>query len=408
MDEIPYVNGAPFFANGGGNPYTMDSPLQRLQNLIEQDVIAEGSPAFIYYLDRMSEEMVDSFNADLGPDPMVSLPMKLFYELNNGTDFPDEKYEFYVFYLLCKLHEEIDDYQGMRDLIERLEPRFDDEQYFGKVKARAFSNSADPDDLRNSIEVAFQYSSDYPEYLDLKKTLSEMIVICVEEGVRYEGSVLAIPTGETELLELADRSINDAVSSEIYPAEYTLVHSQVEALKGNYEAAKTRISNAISELSRNRGQYTELKAEFGLVRNKILAESHKSELDERTEQISDSLSSLDGRLETSRNDINELNKEIDGIRQDFQRTILEFLGFFSAIIAVVVITGQIALSINDPQEAGRLFLVSYGGLLFAFGGFATILASENSSRYTRGALSTGGLIVAMVLLYSEEITAVVF
>lgn len=102
----------------------------------------------------------------------------------------------------------------------------------------------------------------------------------------------------------------------------------------------------------------------------------QAELAKRATEISDSVTEVREILNETEENVNQLNNELDDIRKDFQRTFLEFLGFFSAIIAVIVITGQIALEFADPSEAGHLMIVSYGGLLFAFGGFAAILSSE--------------------------------
>ncbi|NLV08178.1 hypothetical protein GOC83_18810 [Haloarcula rubripromontorii] len=404
MEEIEYVAGSPFFVNGSGNPYDMDSPLNRLQRLIERGYFSEESPEFIYYLDRMAEEMVTSYSSKYGPDPMRTLPVKLFFDLDNGSDMEDEKYEFYVFYLLCRVHEELGDYQGMRKLVKRLEAEFDHHPYFGKIKSRALSHSKLADERQESIEAAFLCSSRFSEYPDLKRNLAETIVTCTEDDTVYSGSMPAIPKDEVKIIEMAEQSIQDAKSGDNYPAEYTLLHAKVKAIKEDYQSAEELVSSAVEELSRDREQYLELRADFGFLRDKIISEGHKREIEDRTSELSDSLSTLDEKLSVSSDEIDNLDQEVEGIYQDFQNTMIEFLGFFSAIIAAVVITGQIALNIGDPQAAGRLFLISYGGLLFAFGGFATVLRSNNSDRIIRGGIAVIGLAVAVFALHPQRVS----
>lgn len=221
----------------------------------------------------------------------------------------------------------------------------------------------------------------------------------VEKDVQYVGSNNEIPNKHEHLLNTGEREISRAMESSNYPSEYLSVKSKIESLKGKHGAAKASISEAIRELSRSRTRYTDLKAEFGRTENRIETRRQQSELEYRADEIADSINSIEKKISNSERKISSLESDLDSIQQEFQRTFLEYIGFFSAVIAAIVITGQMALEVANPREVGQLIIVSYGGLLFAFGGFATILSSDKSEYLTRIALSIAGLLTAVLALY---------
>lgn len=403
MDEIDYIEQTAFFLNGSGNPIEIDHVINSLYSLVSDYDYSRESPEFVYYLDRIAEDMVISETYSMGPDPMEILPYKLVGDPQNGTDVPDDDYRFYIFYILAKLHFELDDYEGMRKLIERYENEFGEQPYFGKLEALSLMNSYDPETLSRALDVAYENSQNNPQYFELHRVLAEVIAETTEKDIQYIGANDDIPIDDQGLLGIGKREIERATEYSNYPAEYLLVKARIESLTGNHDTAKSSVSEAIRELSRSRTRYTDLKAMFGRVENRIETRRHQSELEHRTNQISESVDEIESKIDDSAENLENLSEEMDSIRLNFQRTFLEFLGFFSAIIAAIVITGQIALEIADPREAGRLIIVSYGGLLFAFGGFAAMIASDKSGRRIRIALSAIGLITAVLALYIDGV-----
>ncbi|WP_336337262.1 hypothetical protein [Haloarcula brevis] len=406
MDKIGYIESSVFFINGSGNPMDVDTVIDRLNRLVSEYGYSITSPIFVYYLDRVSEEMVLSYSSSIGPNPMKMLPYKLEGDAANPTDLPDDDYRFYIFYLLSKLHFELDDYEGMRKLAERYESIFGDQPYFGKIMALSLLNSRESDLLTNSLDTIFEYSKNNPEYPELHKVLAQVIAVMVENDITYAGDNANIPKNENELLKLGYDEINRALEADNIPSEYLVVKAQLESLNKNHDAAKAAISQAISELSRSRTRYSDLRARFGRMENRIETRRQQSKLEERTVEISELVSEIENKIENTDSNITELNDDLDNIRDDFQRTFLEFLGFFSAIIAVIVITGQIAIEVSDPQMAGRLMIVSYGGLLFAFGGFSVILSTDWTARLSRFFLAVIGLLTAVMALYPGEFTSI--
>lgn len=399
MDEIEYITQSPFFVNRGGNPIELDPVLNRLYSLVDRDILSEESPEFIYYLDRIAEEMVFSVTNSPGPNPMRILPYKLIGDPQNNTDFSDEEYRFYIFYILCRLHYELDDFEGVRKLLDRYEGEFQSRPYYGKMKALSLMESADSQSLSKAITEAFNYSQEFPDYPDLHRIYAKAIVVLLEEQQQYVGSNPHIPKDEQDLLEIGILEIDKSLEEEKLPAESYIIKARLETLNGEFDTAKRFISRGRSELSRSRTSYTELRSEIGRIETRIETYRQQRELEKETDEISQSVEVLENDVSEAKATIDELNDDLDDIRQDFQRTVIEFLGFFSAIIAVIVITGQIALEVADPGEAGKLMIVSYGGLLFAFGSFAAILNSDLSQRLVRGALALIGFLIAVSISY---------
>ncbi|WP_222913518.1 hypothetical protein [Natrinema sp. SYSU A 869] len=317
MDEIGYIDTAPYFANGNGNPINIDHILNRIYKLLSDYGYAKESTEFIYYLDRIAEDMTISEESRIGPTPTYSLPHKLAVDLNNNTDFLDDDYRFYIFYILCRLHQELDDYEGMRKLVNRYEQEFQGHPYYGKLKSFSLVNSTNPETLSKALDEAFDNSRDNPDYPDLHKILAEVIMILIEKEAQYVGSNTDIPKDDQELLEIGKREINRAVESGDYSAEYLSVKAQIESLNGEHDAAKASISHAISELSRSRTNYTNLSAKFGRIETHIEIRQQQSRLEDRTDEISSSVTKSETQVEEAKKRIKELNSEIDTIHQDF-------------------------------------------------------------------------------------------
>lgn len=175
MDEIDYVAGSAFFLNKSGNPASLDSALDRVHSLIEEWGYERKSPEFIYYLDRIAEDMIISVGDSAGPDPMWRLPYTLEYSLSTSRDIPDEDYQFYMFYILCKLHYNLDDYKGMRKAIERYGSDFRDQPYYGKIESLSLIRSDNKQDMSEALDNVVEYSEKYPKYPELRKISAEII-----------------------------------------------------------------------------------------------------------------------------------------------------------------------------------------------------------------------------------------
>ncbi|WP_132060299.1 hypothetical protein [Halorussus amylolyticus] len=393
MELLGYVESATFFLNKGGNPRDYQHALGRLHTATTSDLYTDSSPEFTYYMDRISEDMLISTGSSFGPDPLEQLPKMLEGEIENTTEFSDEDFCLYTLYILCSLYTRLYDYEEGKALLDEYSEEFENKPYLGMAEIIVFEGTGDPQDLDHALEVAWEYHSDYSRYSKLRILLAKVIVSAIEQGHTYQGDKDEIPSDKEELLNKANEGASLAVAEENYPPEYDIVKARVEALLENFDAAKERITKAIGELSRKRTRYTELRSEFGRELTRITVEQQQRELSKKTSKIDSNVEDIQGDITEAESSIAEFKDDLEDTTADFRRSVLEFLGFFSAIIAAVVITGQIALNVSNVNDAVRLMMVSYGGLLFAFGGFSILLASEARSYWSRVAVMGSGLLV---------------
>ena len=76
--------------------------------------------------------------------------------------------------------------------------------------------------------------------------------------------------------------------------------------------------------------------------------------------------------------INELTRksnQITDILNDNKTNILEYLAFFSGIIAFLISSGNIA--VNNPEIAMKLILLMLGALLIGFSAFTLLIQNNN-------------------------------
>ena len=152
-----------------------------------------------------------------------------------------------------------------------------------------------------------------------------------------------------------------------------------QAYLGDYEGAKRDLQTAIEKEDPGQDGYGERVGRYRHILSRIEMMEVKDEIDSKVAEAKASIEETRTRAETS---VDEL-----------QARVIQFLGFFAALLAVVLVSTEIASSF-PPTEAMRLLLLVFGGMLSSFAGLGLLLPIERTTRRSLAVLALGAALVA--------------
>lgn len=92
-------------------------------------------------------------------------------------------------------------------------------------------------------------------------------------------------------------------------------------------------------------------------------------------------------------------EEIEDQARQYQIPIIQFLVFFTGLLAVVIVASDIVFTVESLDSAIRLLLVMMGGLLISFGSFSLLLPETPTMR-TSAMIGIGFILLIIVIIIS--------
>lgn len=164
-----------------------------------------------------------------------------------------------------------------------------------------------------------------------------------------------------QLLELATDQASQAIEQDDTNPENYYVKAAIHTERDQFDCAKTAIEESI-----NLAYDQELEAvRYKNLRTEIHQAADRAEIQTEVEEAQSTIGDLEERY-------NKLSDQLESATDTYRTQVLQFLGFFAAIITVVITTTQVAINLSFPESAG-LILVLIGGLLIAFDGFSILI-----------------------------------
>ncbi|WP_424000668.1 hypothetical protein ACOZ4I_14285 [Haloarcula salina] len=228
-------------------------------------------------------------------------------------------------------------------------------------------------ELSEPIKYANNACRSGPEHPILKLNLAESIIRACELRFDYEPNISGLPQTRTEILEHA---VEQATEAKQRNPEFSRVHTTLargNALLHNFDSAWSNLNEAIlnEDPSNSDAHLTEAKLEQ--LQQNINARY-------QTHSIEEEVESAKGNLRSIKQEFDSLESELDSTLDKYRKNNLSFIGFFAALITLVVASVEIINGTESTiRESGRLIIMLSGGMLVAFGGFGLILpkTSEN-------------------------------
>lgn len=277
----------------------------------------------------------------------------------------DAEIRFAAFFAYCTRLRRDENYQELGGFIEDYATEYENRLMYLHLKGMYIKGKG------GNMEEALNYSKKAAEMLEEEEELDNAGVYhSVASGL--VGMMEDTSKVTQDKLEEAEEYIGLALENSDY-AKFYATKGRLRSLQGYYGEAKDLIERAISKEDPERRQYA---ARLGNYHRHLFKNLSR----EKDENINKTTNVLEERLDKAENDLeNAVDEAVDRAEEEVKKSrtsTLQVLGFFSAIIAVVVTTVQISTGFT-PSAAAFLFLVITGGLTSSFSLFAVLLSGDD-------------------------------
>jgi tetratricopeptide (TPR) repeat protein len=361
--------------------------------------LSENDPLYPYYLTWLAEAASNGARSQVGPDPIKSLNSRLKKTNPQSDEFDPgftenriegvelSQYRFSIVYVLCKVFVELGDIKKAIDTLDEHRVEFCDHPLYCVLRGEVVVQKGTQEAVDDGFESIWKARNEHENWPEVQKGTANVIVEALEQNFEYEGYNSDIPQGSNSLLQKAKGSIAKALDDVQDHSEYLFIKSRVQTLDSRFDAARQTIRQAIKNLNPNRPTYDRIRTRYRIELSNIDIQEQEEILQNETKEAVDQLE--------------QLREDYKQASQQFQTRTLQFLGFFTGLIGIVVITAQVTISVDSTAAAIRLILVLMGGLLFSFGGFGFLLPNDKNDNINiriLGVLASGGTLIAAGIL----------
>jgi len=247
------------------------------------------------------------------------------------------------------------DKSELRDHLSDHEQDYGEEPLFLYLKSRQLQRSGRPTDLREAVQISESCIEPLDGHAGVHHNYARSVALAEEDDI--------------SLSDDSDKFINKAYSEikraiDIYPscAEFYCTKGRLLFLKsGDHTEARRLIKKAMDQENSTRSDYALMMSEYQYYLSRVDSRAYDNELDDRVEQAIDDIETTEERTKQR--------------IESYQTRMLQFLGFFAALLGVVVGSTEILTSVS-VYNSPVLILFLTGSLLIAFAGFGTILPHD--------------------------------
>ncbi len=250
--------------------------------------------------------------------------------MQNETDI---KVRFGAYYTLATIYREQRNYSKMEALSSDYEKLFSEKPLFDYIKSAIYKRKLTKTDANLSIQYArdaiIKIEKENSNYPGFYQNFADAVLLALENQL--------LVNNNQALLNEAETSINHALQINPSYAKYYATLGRIQLQKEEFDEAKKNISKAID--------LEDAKSPF-----------HSLKITEYQDLLT--------RCSLAQT-INEVEKNRIKIEQEYIRlrnSIVEFIGFFSAIVAMVISTTTVVVKVNVADSI-RILSFLYGGMI---------------------------------------------
>lgn len=197
--------------------------------------------------------------------------------------------------------------------------------------------------------------------------LANIIIIGVSNS-GIDHNINNLPSNQTDLLAVAEENINYAKAIDSQNDEIYATSCLLRLEEGEINEAEKELNKAIKyknkDDSLNGLDYVFLRRSIRDLR--VVDNYVERDLETTRSEVEDLREEYQTKIE-------EYENEVEDITDSYRRQVLQFIGFFTAIVAVAVTSTQAAIGIGSFPEAGQLILVLIGGIVISFSSLGIIV-----------------------------------
>lgn len=260
-----------------------------------------------------------------------------FLEMLNNEDM-DDSIRYAALYALCIRYRRYKEFTLYYDILTNWRNEFSYKKSFLVLEAIFYKSRNNKEDILIAFELWKSCQVDIENNPAMIQAYADTVAIAFENGH------LDINTDENQkILTRSVYLIRRAIELKQYPKYYATL-GKLLALKGDYDEAEKNVKIAMDKESSNGKDYAIRISDYQSVLAKISINRYSSNQMDKMLQISGDMEKIKSEIETSKFDS------------------ITFLGFFSAILSLIIGSVQIVSSQTDFSQAFRIIMV-LGGML---------------------------------------------
>lgn len=269
----------------------------------------------------------------------------------------NSRYRFAAFYALLIIFRQFNQYSKYNSCVNTYINEFVDYNLYKVIMSTYFRNKGilgEKDEYYHAIRFAEEACTDLPANLAVKHHYAETVAFIIEEKVVVDIAII----------NKAIERIDDVIIVYSKHAKYYCTQGRLFAANGDYQRGIANIKKVL-DLEEIAGKDSLVRIgqyNYYLIQIKMLSENEQ----------------LDGKIGEFNSSFSEVKNNLDLIKTQY----LEYLAFFSSILAFILITGNIAITVNDFNKSAGIILMFTGSLIIVFVIFRTLLYFTSDKRYS--------------------------
>lgn len=285
----------------------------------------------------------------------------ILYNILNSQETPEIKFS--AFYSLKIIYREFGSYSKLIELVDNYGIQYKNIKLYDIVLSTYYRNKVilgEKEWESLAIKHAELACESSPDNLAIKHHYAEIIALMLEENLEVS---------QLEINRAIDR-LDDVIAIYNKHAKYYCTKGRLLAAKGEYNLAIKNINKALDLETVNDkdsmiriGQYNYYLSRVHMLQNNLM-------LDEKVKMF-------DKDTEAANSKIKMLIENVD----DMKTRYLEYLAFFSSVLAFIMVTINVAINIENFSRAVGLILVLAGALVITFVLFRLLLPYTNKDKF---------------------------
>lgn len=277
------------------------------------------------------------------------------------SDVGNTQFRFAAFYALLIIARQKNNYTSYNSIVDRYGDEFYQEKLYKIVLSTYYRNKfilGEKTAYRLAIKNAEDACSILPSNLAVKHHFAELVALVCEEN----------ETKNQEQIDLAISRLDDVIVAFPKHAKYYSTRGRLFAFSGKWMESITDIRKALDlEVADDKeslvriGQYN-----YYLLQARMLMESD----------------GIDSKIKGFNSEFKMIERDLDSLKTQY----LEYLAFFSSVLAFILATVNILTQVDDFSKCAGLILMFSGSLITVFMLFRMLISFSAERKHGRFAL----------------------